>query len=51
MENIEVIRTRLREHKPLLAEKFKVIDTVWQTLQEDIPPLKDMIQEIIEKQG
>lgn len=27
------------------------IDTVWQTLQEDIPPLKDMIQEIIEKQG
>jgi len=24
MENIEAIRTRLREHKPLLAEKFKV---------------------------
>lgn len=24
MDNIEVIRTRLREHKPLLAEKFKV---------------------------
>jgi uncharacterized protein with HEPN domain len=27
------------------------IDTVWQTLHEDIPPLKDMIQEIIDKQG
>ncbi len=24
MENLEAIRTRLREHKPLLAEKFKV---------------------------
>jgi uncharacterized protein with HEPN domain len=27
------------------------IDTVWQTLHEDIPPLKDMIQEVIDKQG
>lgn len=24
MENLEAIRTRLKEHKPLLAEKFKV---------------------------
>lgn len=24
MENLEAIRTRLREHKPFLAEKFKV---------------------------
>ena len=24
MDNLEAIRTRLREHKPLLAEKFKV---------------------------
>jgi uncharacterized protein with HEPN domain len=27
------------------------IDTVWQTLREDIPPLKDKIQEIIDKEG
>ena len=27
------------------------IDTVWQTLHEDIPPLKDMIQEVIDRQG
>jgi uncharacterized protein with HEPN domain len=27
------------------------IDTVWQTLHEDIPPLKGMIQEIIDKES
>jgi len=27
------------------------IDTVWQTLHEDIPPLKDQIQEIIDKES
>lgn len=27
------------------------IDTVWRTLHEDIPPLKDMIQGIINKEG
>ena len=27
------------------------IDTVWKTLNDDIPPLKDTIQEVIDKQG
>ena len=27
------------------------INTVWQTLHEDIPPLKEMIQQIIDKQS
>lgn len=27
------------------------IDTVWKTLNEDIPPLADRIQEIIDKEG
>ncbi|MEW6554659.1 MAG: DUF86 domain-containing protein [Actinomycetota bacterium] len=27
------------------------IDTVWQTLHEDIPPLKDQIQEIMDKES
>jgi uncharacterized protein with HEPN domain len=27
------------------------IETVWQTLGEDIPPLKEKIQEVIDKEG
>ena len=27
------------------------IDTVWQTLHEDIPPLRGMIQEILDNEG
>ncbi len=27
------------------------LDTVWQTLQEDVPPLEEKIQEIIDKEA